>query len=159
MYCLTVGQTLAAFYLSFYGGGGGGVKTPPLPVQNWYTGTDELHLCKTSLRVVQVSEILKNFYFGGFYHVLTVLLCVVVTPGPPDKSQIWLEFNRRLELMGFFNRDNKNQNDPINNQSIIDFMKNNATDDSNPDDLQSLKNNEIQQQFRPKSGWRPSQPN
>ena len=37
-------------------------------------------------------------------------LTFCLTPGPPDKSQIWLdfmykEFHRRLELMEYFNRD------------------------------------------------------
>ena len=53
------------------------------------------------------------------------------TPGPPDKSQIWLdfkEFHRRLELMEFFSRDSNDKTDTNINQSIIDFMNLNAND-------------------------------
>ena len=86
------------------------------------------------------------------------------SPGLPDKSQIWLdfkEFHRRLELMEFFSRDNIDQkNDDTNiNQSIIDFMNQNAqSDDPSTPDEESL-NKEIQAKFKPKSEWRPYPPN
>ena len=75
--------------------------------------------------------------------------------GPPDKSQIGLdfkEFHRRLELMEFFGRDTKESNELNINQSIIDFMNNNGEADPTENELEDgLK--EIQQKFRPKSGW------
>ena len=81
---------------------------------------------------------------------------------PPDKSQIWLdfkEFHWRLELVEFFNRDKKDSDNPSISQSIIDFMNNNATEELNDNDMEDLKNKEIQKIFKPKSGWRPSPPN
>ena len=84
------------------------------------------------------------------------------TPGLPDKSQIWLdfkEFHRRLELVEFFNRD---QADPTNqqiNQSIIDFMNQNATDNLSDSDTETSANKELHQKFKPKSSWRPYPPN
>ena len=84
------------------------------------------------------------------------------TPGLPDKSQIWLdfkEFHRRLELVEFFNRD---QTDPTNqqiNQSIIDFMNQNATDNLSDSDTETSANKELHQKFKPKSSWRPYPPN
>ena len=86
------------------------------------------------------------------------------TPGPPDKSRIWLdfkEFHRRLELMEFFSRDDIDQkkDDTNINQSIIDFMNQNAqSDDPSTPDEESL-NKEIQAKFKPKSEWRPYPPN
>ena len=79
------------------------------------------------------------------------------SPGPPDKSQIWLdfkEFHRRLELMEFFSRDKEDENPTGINQSIIDFMNNNATDKTEEE-----LNTELQQKFRPKSNWKPNPPN
>ena len=84
------------------------------------------------------------------------------TPGPPDISQIWLdfkEFHRRLELMEFFSRESNDQTDHTLNQSIIDFMNNNATEIDQNLDKEDELNKEIQQMFRPKSGWKPQPPN
>ena len=84
------------------------------------------------------------------------------TPGTPDKSQIWQdfkEFHRRLELVEFFNRDKKDTNDPINDQSIINFMNQNAQADLDDSDIETAKSLEIQKIFKPKSDWRLNPPN
>ena len=61
--------------------------------------------------------------------------------------------------MEFFNRG-KNDNTDLNlNQSIIDFMNNNANETNEDFDPELLRNKEIQQKFKLKSGWRPSPPN
>ena len=83
------------------------------------------------------------------------------TPGAPDKSQIWLdfkEFHRRLELMEFFGRENKD-NDLNISRSIIDFMNQNTSDTKEQPDIEDTLNKEIQKKFKPKSGWKPSPPN
>ena len=84
------------------------------------------------------------------------------TPGPPDKSQIWLdfkEFHRRLELMEFFSRDKEYENPTGISQSIIDFMNNNANEKPTTDKTEEELNTELQQKFRPKSNWKPNPPN
>ena len=49
------------------------------------------------------------------------------------------EFHRRLELMKFFNRD-KPENDNIQiSQSIIDFVNQNASEESTENDLEDIK--------------------
>ena len=51
------------------------------------------------------------------------------TPGPQDRSQIWLnfkEFHRHLQLIELFHRENNQNTDIDLYQSIIDFMNNNA---------------------------------
>ena len=61
--------------------------------------------------------------------------------------------------MEFFNRD-KPENDNIQvSQSIVDFMNQNASEEPTDNDLEGLKNKEIQKSFKPKSNWRPNSPN
>ena len=84
------------------------------------------------------------------------------TPGPPDKSQIWLdfkEFHRRLELMKFFSRDCNGKKDININQSIIDFMNRNAKETDIDEQNEEALNKEMQSKFKLKSSWRPSPPN
>ena len=61
--------------------------------------------------------------------------------------------------MEFFNRESNDQTDHTLNQSIIDFMNNNATENNPYLDNEDELNKEIQQKFRPKSGWKPQPPN
>ena len=111
--------------------------------------------------VINISNITLDQYQ---IRTLEKVLTFCPTPGPPDKSQIWLdfkEFHRRLELMEFFSRDDIDQkkDDTNINQSIIDFMNQNAqSDDPSTPDEESL-NKEIQAKFKPKSEWRPYPPN
>ena len=74
------------------------------------------------------------------------------TPGPPDKSQIWLHLK---EFVEFFNRDKKEVADPLYNPSIIDFIYQIVQEDL----TETTKNKEVQQKFKPKSSWRPYPPN
>ena len=114
-----------------------------------YIGHTGINLSKTTLDEFQVKALEKGLTFCP-------------TPGPPDKSQIWLdfkEFHRRLQLVEFFNRGKNDNNDLNLNQSIIDFMNNNTNETNDNSDPELLKNKEIQQKFKLKSGWRPSSPN
>ena len=114
-----------------------------------YIGHTVINISKTTLDEFQVRALEKGLTFCP-------------TPGPPDKSQIWLdfkEFHRSLELVEFFNRGKNDNNDLNLNQSIIDFMTNNANETNEDSDSELSKNNEIQQKFKLKSGWRPSPPN
>ena len=99
-----------------------------------YIGHIVINLSNTTLDHSQIKALEKRLTFCH-------------TPGPPDKSQIWLdfkEFHRRSELVEFFYRDNKDQNDPLHNPSILDFMNKNAENDPEIEDLESLKNKELQ---------------
>ena len=62
--------------------------------------------------------------------------------------------------MEFFSRDDNNHTkDDINiNQSIIDFMNQNATEDDTSTPNEESLNKEIQAKFKPKSEWRPYPP-
>ena len=102
-----------------------------------YIGHTVINLSKTPLDEFQVRALEKGLTFCP-------------TPGPPDKSQIWLdfkEFHRRLELVVFFNRGKNDNNDLNLNQSIIDFMNNNANETNEDSDPELSKNKEIQQKF------------
>ena len=46
--------------------------------------------------------------------------------------------------MEFFNREKSETPDPLNNQSIIDFMNQNVQSDINESQLEDSKNKEIQ---------------
>ena len=105
-----------------------------------YIGHTVINLSNTTLNQNQIKALEKGLTFCP-------------TPGPPEKSQIWLdfkEFHRRLELVEFFNRDQKDTKDPIDDQSIINFMNQNAQEDSNDSDIETAKNFEIQKHFKPK---------
>ena len=62
-------------------------------------------------------------------------------------------------LIEFFNRNKRDVTNPLNNQSIIEFMNQNAQEDPEEPDLGSSENMEIQKIFKPKSSWRPNPPN
>ena len=114
-----------------------------------YIGHTDINLSNTILDEHQTKALEKGLTFCP-------------TPGPRDKSQIWSdfkEFHRRLELVEFFNRDTKDNDNPSISQSIIDFMNNNATEEPSDGDMEDLKNKEIHKILKPKSGWRPSPPN
>ena len=99
-----------------------------------YIGHMVINLSNTPLNQHQIKALEKGLTFCP-------------TPGPPDKSQIWLdfkEFHRRLELMKFFNREKSETPDPLNNQSIIDFMNQNVQSEINESQLEDSKNKEIQ---------------
>ena len=84
------------------------------------------------------------------------------TPGSPDKSQIWLdfkEFHRRLKLVEFFNRDKTVSRDPLDDQSLINFLNENVQETNDDSDTETAINREIPKKFKPKSGWRPNPPN
>ena len=113
-----------------------------------YIGHTVINLSNTELTEPQLKALEKGL---SFYP----------TPGAPDKSQIWLdfkEFHRRLELMEFFGRENKD-NDLNIHRSIIDFMNQNTSDTKEQPDIEDTLNKEIQKKFKPKSGWKPSPPN
>ena len=61
--------------------------------------------------------------------------------------------------MEFFSRDKEDETSTQTNQSIIDFMNNNANETVNDDKTEEELNKEIQQKFRPKSNWNPNPPN
>ena len=61
--------------------------------------------------------------------------------------------------MEFFRRDTNENNDLNINQSITDFMNNNAEANPTENELEDELNKQIHQKFRPKSGWRPNPPN
>ena len=105
-----------------------------------YIGHTVINLSSTTLNQNQIKALEKGLTFCP-------------TPGPPEKLQIWLDFKeflRRLELVEFFNRDQKDTKDPIDDQSIINFMNQNAQEDSNDSDIETAKNFEIQKHFKPK---------
>ena len=111
-----------------------------------YIGHTVINLSNTTLDQPHIKALQKSLTFYP-------------TPGLPDKSQMWLdfkEFHRRLELVEFFNRDNTDKTDPLQNQSIIDFMNNNTQDESAAKDMKFLKNKK--KMCKPKSGWKPSSP-
>ena len=58
--------------------------------------------------------------------------------------------------MEFFGKDTKESNKLDINQTIIDFLNNNAEANPTENELEDEPNKEIQQKFRPKSGWRPN---
>ena len=112
-----------------------------------YIGHTVINLSNTELTEPQLKALEKGLTFCP-------------TPGAPDKSQIWLdfkEFHRRLELMEFFGRENKD-NDLNTSRSIIDFMNQNTSDTKEQPDIEDTLNKEIQKKFKPKSGWKPSPP-
>ena len=116
-----------------------------------YIGHTVINISNISLDQYQIRALEKGLTFCP-------------TPGPPDKSQIWLdfkEFHRRLELMEFFSRDDNDlKKDDINiNQSIIDFMNQNAKKEDTSSPNEESLNKEIQAKFKPKSEWRPYPPN
>ena len=81
-----------------------------------YIGHTVINISNTTLDEQQVKALGKGLTFCP-------------TPGLPDKSQIWLdfkEFHRRPELMEFFSMDKDNESTTEINQSIIDFMNDNA---------------------------------
>ena len=105
-----------------------------------YIGHTVINLSNTPLNQHQIKALEKDLTFCP-------------TPSPPDKSQRWLdfkEFYRRLELMEFFNREKSETPDPLNNQSIIDFMNQNVQSDTNESQLEDSKIKEIQKIFKPK---------
>ena len=113
-----------------------------------YIGHTVINLSNTDVTEHQIKALEKGLTFCP-------------TPGPPDKSQIWLdfkEFHRRLELMEFFGREGKD-NDLNATKSIIDFMNQNAEETSDSTDIEDNLNKEIHKKFKPKSGWRPYPPN
>ena len=113
-----------------------------------YIGHTVINLSNTDLTEHQIKALEKGLTFCP-------------TPGPPDKSQIWLdfkEFHRRLELMEFFGREGKD-NDLNITKSIIDFMNQNAEETSDSTDIEDNLNKEIHKKFKLKSGWRPYPPN
>ena len=61
--------------------------------------------------------------------------------------------------MEFFTRDKPENNNIQISQSIIDFMNQNASEETTDNDLEDLKNKEIQKSFKPKFSWRPDPPN
>ena len=114
-----------------------------------YIGHTVINISNTVLDEEQVKALEKGLTFCP-------------TPGPPDKSQIWLdfkEFRRRLELMEFFSRDKEYENPTGISQSIIDFMNNNANEKPTTDKTEEELNTELQHKFRPKSNWKPNPPN
>ena len=114
-----------------------------------YIGHTVINIFNTNLEENQIRALEKGLTFCP-------------TPGPPDKSQIWLdfkEFHRRLELMEFFNRDNNDTTQTNISQSIIDFMNQNANDTETDSNNEEVLNKEIQSKCRPKFDWRPSPPN
>ena len=114
-----------------------------------YIGHTVINLSNTPLNQHQIKALKKGLTFCP-------------TPGPPNKSQIRLdfkEFHRKLELMEFFNREKSETPDPLNNQSIIDFMNQNVQSDLDESQLEDSKNREINKIFKPKSSWRPDPPN
>ena len=114
-----------------------------------YMGHTVINLSNTSLEANQIRALEKGLTFCS-------------TPGPPDKSQIWLDFkeiHRRLELMEFFSRDNTDSTDTNINQSIIDFMNQNTNESQNEISNEEALNKELQAKFKLKSSWRPSPPN
>ena len=97
-----------------------------------YIGHTVINLSNTDLTEHQIKALEKGLTFCP-------------TPGPPDKSQIWLdfkEFHRRLELMEFFGREGKD-NDLNITKSIIDFMNQNAEETSDSTDIEDDLNKEI----------------
>ena len=114
-----------------------------------YIGHTVINLSNTTLEENQIRVLERGFTFCP-------------TPGPPDKSQIWLyfkEFHRRLELMEFFSTDTNDNTSTNINQSMTDFMNQNVNDTE--DDLQHEEslNAEIQSKFKLRSSWRPYPPN
>ena len=98
-------------------------------------------------------------------HQVTALekgLTFCPTPGAPDKSQIWDDFkelHRRLELMQFFNPTDDTTESNIN-QSVIDFMNENAREDMNDYQADNVDTyTEIHRPFKNKSTWKPNPPN
>ena len=57
--------------------------------------------------------------------------------------------------MEFFNRDKQDAPDPLDNQSILDFMNQNA-EVNEESDIEDTLNKELQKNFKPKSSWRPN---
>ena len=114
-----------------------------------YIGQNVINLSKVILTEHQVTALEKGLTFCP-------------TPGAPDKSQIWddfKEFHRRLELMQFFNPTDDTTESNIN-QSVIDFMNENAKEDMNDspaDNVDPYK--EIHRPFKNKSTWKPNPPN
>ena len=111
-----------------------------------YIGHTVINLSNTSLEANQIRALEKGLTFCP-------------TPGPPDKSQIWLdfkEFHRRLVLMEFFSRDNTDSTDTNINQSIIDFMNQNTNESQIEISNEEALNKELQAKFKLKSSWRPS---
>ena len=64
----------------------------------------------------------KNTNFESYLDTLSLISLILILekgltfclkPGPPDKSQIWLDFKEfhRLELMEFFSRENNDQSE------------------------------------------------
>ena len=60
--------------------------------------------------------------------------------------------------MEFFDRDKQDAHDPLNNESIIDFMNQNAEVKEDLD-IEDPLNKELQKKFKLKSTWRPNPPN
>ena len=109
-----------------------------------YIGHTVINLSNTTLEANQIRALEKGLTFCP-------------TPGPPDKSQIWLdfkEFHRRLELMEFFSRDNTDSTDTNINQSIIDFTNQNANESQIKISNEAL-NKELQAKFKLTSSWSP----
>ena len=114
-----------------------------------YIGHTVINLSNTALEANQIRALEKGLTFCP-------------TPGPPDKSQIWLdfkEFHRRLELMEFFSRENTDTINTNINQSIIDFMNQNANESHIETSNKEALNKELQSKFKLKSSWKPSPPN
>ena len=61
--------------------------------------------------------------------------------------------------MEFFSRDNTDSTDTNINQSIIDFMNQNANESQIEISNEEALNKELQAKFKLKSSWRPSPPN
>ena len=122
---------------------------PPNTQFESYIGHNVINISKYELNEHQLRALEKGLTFCP-------------TPKGPDKSEIWndfKEFHRRLELAQFFQPTNEKIDLEIT-QSIIDFMNQNATDDSTNTNTESTESyNEIHKKFKNKSTWRPNPPN
>ena len=123
---------------------GGGKNSPPGFLQKGKTmesliGNPVINLSDESLSEAQVSALVKGLTFCP-------------TPGPPNKSQIWLDFKdfyRRLSLKYHFYNDNKHlQNLNEDEMALVDFMAMNLEKNENP-------YHEIHKKFLDKSTWKP----
>ena len=122
---------------------------PPNTKFESYIGHTVINISKIDLTEPQLKALGKSLTFCP-------------TPGPPDKAQIWLdfkEFHRRLELTHHFSDNTPSKTNTDTDQSIIDFMNQNAKDSDDTDTPDSDTEDKIKKRFVPKSGWRPYSPN
>ena len=102
-------------------------------------GHTVINLSDESLSEAQVSALEKGLTFCP-------------TPGPPNKSQIWLDFKdfyRRLSLKyHFYNGSKHLQNLNEDEMAMVDFMAMNLEENENP-------YHEIHKKIVDKSTWKP----